>query len=260
MKIAMVQTKPVINEMESNFRTILSFIEEAIEQNVELICFPEMALCGYTFENLEWQVTKHKSYIERLRIEANKNNITIVIGGIEKLLDEYYLAQFVIDEDIDSYHKIHIGNKERCFVTAGEEIKVFKKNDLIFGIMMCYDTHFPELSTYMALSGANLILAPSAVPNDSSKRVDSWKKYLVARAYDNRVYVAANNLIFDNGGGGMICYDPNGDMIECDRGNDESMLIFEVEKGNYSKTSMKKRDFKLDRKPELYEKWSCKTK
>lgn len=260
MKIAIVQTKPVVNEMENNVRTILSFIEKAIEQDVKLICFPEMAFCGYTFENLEWQVTKQKSYIERLRIEAVENNITIVVGGIEKIQDKYYLAQFVIDEYIDSYHKIHIGNKERCFVGAGEEIKVFKKNELIFGIMMCYDTHFPELSTYMALSGANLILAPSAVPNDSCKRVDSWKKYLVARAYDNRVYVAANNLIFDNGGGGMICYDPNGDMVDCNRGNDEAMLIFETKKGNYSKTSMMRRDFKLDRKPEVYKQRSSLTK
>lgn len=256
MKIAIVQTKPMINEIENNMRTILSFIDEAKEQEAQLICFPEMAFNGYNFDNLEWQVNQQKKYLNLLQGKAKIDNMTIVIGGIEKIADRYYLAQYVIDDSIRSYNKIHIGSKESRFVAAGEEIKVFTKKELTFGIMMCYDTHFPELCTYMALSGADLILAPSAVPNDPSKRVAAWKKYLVARAYDNRVYIAANNLIFYQGGGGMICYNPSGDMIDCNSSNNEDMLIFEVEKQNYSKTSMKQRNFILDRKPEVYKKYN----
>lgn len=256
MKIAIVQTKPVINEIDNNMKTILSLVDEAKEQEVELICFPEMAFNGYSFDNMEWQVNEQKKYLNLLRAKASIYDITIVIGGIEKVEDKYYLAQYVIDEEISSYHKIHIGSKESRFIAAGEDIKVFTKDDLTFGIMMCYDTHFPELCTYMALSGANLILAPSAVPNDPFNRVETWKKYLVARAYDNRVYVAANNLIFHQGGGGMICYNPNGDMIDCSSSNNEDMLVFEVEKQNYSKTSMKQRNFILDRKPEVYKKYN----
>ncbi len=67
------------------------------------------------------------------------------------------------------------------------------------GIQLCYDAHFPELSTRMAVNGADIIFMPHASPRGTpSQKLTSWLRHLTARAFDNGVFIVACNQNGDN--------------------------------------------------------------
>ncbi|RLB10194.1 MAG: hypothetical protein DRG27_03600, partial [Deltaproteobacteria bacterium] len=79
---------------------------------------------------------------------------------------------------------------------AGNCIELYPVNDFSIGIQLCYETHFPELSTIMSLRGADIIFAPHASPRGTSKeKLNSWLRHLSARAFDNGVFVFACNQV-----------------------------------------------------------------
>lgn len=254
MRISIAQTKPHIGQVKNNGERILAYINEGLKEEVDLILFPEMAMPGYTFEAMDTVINDQNTLIHQIESLLENHDTKVIIGGLEKEESKYYLSQYVIGKTIETYRKIHIGKKESLYVSPGETMKVFKKNTFSFGIMMCYDTHFPELATQMALNGAQVIFAPSAVPNLPEKRVADWKKYLIARAYDNRVYVIANNLIFGERGGGTIAINPFGEVVFESVSLEEGLVSLDLKRFEFSKTGMKNRDFKMNRKPEIYNK------
>lgn len=52
MKIGVVQMK-ISNSIENNLLKIANFLEQAKVEEIDLICFPEMALTGYNIELLK---------------------------------------------------------------------------------------------------------------------------------------------------------------------------------------------------------------
>lgn len=257
MKIAVVQMSASIEAPLMNEEKIHQYILDAAEAEVHLICFPEMALIGYGFENLEERVKTQNATIQRLQVLAKTYHMTLLVGGIEydEILDDYYIAQYVINDHIETYRKIHIGQKEGAYVASGESIKTFEVDGLKFGIMLCYDGHFPELCTIMAAQGAKLIFNPSASPNKPSDRLRMWEKYLIARAYDNRQWLIGNNLRFNGKGGGMMVVDSDGVRVDQCELEADHMMVVEYVATDYRSGSMKKRDFALDRRDDIYRKY-----
>jgi len=66
---------------EGNRRHILSAIQEAKEQKVDLLCLPELCITGYGCEDLflsEW--IHERAFTELLEILPYCNNIAVSIG------------------------------------------------------------------------------------------------------------------------------------------------------------------------------------
>lgn len=256
MKVALVQLESSITNISINELSILKYVNKAINDGVKLICFPEMALCGYSLENIKSREIEQRELIKKLYVVSKKSNITICIGGIEQSNsdpDKYYITQYVIAQTITGYRKTHLGQREKAVFSQGNEIPVFNIDGTTFGIMTCYDGHFPELTSKMALKGAQFILHPSASPSETWKRLKFWKRYLVARAYDNRVWIMALNLCFCKKGGGILVYDGNGDVISETETNENKMIYIDFKHTTYNTHRMCNRDFKADRRDDLYE-------
>lgn len=252
MQVALVQIQSRINDPQYNMAKMMDHMNSISLEGEMIILFPEMAIHGYDFTDLGEKVKVQSLVLKSLEAFAKSKDICILVGGIGYEDNCYYLSQFVISEGIQMYHKIHLGKKEAEVVTGGDAIRVFDYKDIKLGVMMCYDTHFPELSTHMSLMGADIIFAPFAVPNKPDLRVANWKKYLGARAYDNRVYVGACNLMTEDGGGGLIAYNDKGEIIDACSSSQEAVMIFELKRGVYSGDSMRNRLFTAHRKPKIY--------
>ena len=52
LRIALAQINVTVGDFDGNTRKILEAIAEARSQGVELIAFPELAICGYPPEDL----------------------------------------------------------------------------------------------------------------------------------------------------------------------------------------------------------------
>lgn len=255
MRIALVQMAASVDDLASNQEKIGGFVRQCIEEGAQLICFPEMALIGYGFDHMNERLSQQATMLKELQVMAIEYGITVMVGGIEACDEDLYIAQFVITQTIESYRKIHIGVKEGQYVCSGDEIKVFHIRELTIGLMLCYDGHFPELATIMKDQGAQIILNPSASPNLPHKRVAMWEKYLVARAYDNRIWVGAMNLRFKGKGGGTFVVNGDGDTIASTALDQDIMTIVDYKSETYSEKAMKRRDFTVDRRTELYKKY-----
>jgi predicted amidohydrolase len=88
-------------------------------------------------------------------------------------------------------------------------VETFDIGDVRFGIIICYDNHFPELALLHSLNGVDLLLAPHAArtgvwPSEWTpefcartiqRRQDSWERIQRARASDHNVYVLMTNAV-----------------------------------------------------------------
>jgi len=127
------------------------------------------------------------------------------------------------------------------------------------GFQLCVETHFPDITQTLALRDAEVIFAPHAVPRISGNREHIWNKYIPARSYDNRVYVACCNLWDENRfGGGCLITDPRGEVLAGHYKEGPHLLIAEIDRELISRyrTEGDKRSthyYPAKRRTELYE-------
>ena len=126
------------------------------------------------------------------------------------------------------YRKLHLAPPEADHFSSGESLPVFHWSGIRFGIQLCYDAHFPQLSTQMAEADADMIFIPHASPRgQAAEKHQSWMRHLPARAFDNGLFVVACNQTGDNGNGLV----------------DERGLCFELVDGNLNiRLSLEGRD------------------
>ena len=134
----------------------------------------------------------------------NPCNVTVLAGFAERDGKSVYASHLVAASDGSSgvYRKIHLGPPEIGVFNAGNSLEIFSAEGTQFSIQLCYDAHFPELSTLHALKGAEIIFMPHASPRGTPhEKLAGWLRHLTARAYDNSVFIVASNLAGDNGHG-----------------------------------------------------------
>ena len=75
---------------------------------------------------------------------------------------------------------------------AGYRILPFDTDFGPVGLMIGWDLAFPEVARSLVLEGAELL---AVLANWEEPNVAEWRTYLLARAYENGVYVAAANRV-----------------------------------------------------------------
>ncbi|WP_110926414.1 carbon-nitrogen hydrolase family protein [Bacillus massiliglaciei] len=197
MKLSLAQFQPVLLNKEENLKSMYRYIKEASAKNCDIILFPELALTGYfTRENtLEMAEDLHGESISRLKGWAKQYNIMIAAGFPEKKDGRIYNSAVLIDrhgEVLGTYQKVHLWDEENKYFTPGDNFPVWKTELGMIGIMICYDTEFPETARTLARKGAEIILAPTAnmTPLEHSQKI-----YIQSRALENQIFVATANRI-----------------------------------------------------------------
>jgi hypothetical protein len=90
--------------------------------------------------------------------------LCICVGLAELDRGIVYNSMVVFDrgEYLGCQRKIYLSGDEYVYFGAGEDLALFDIGDLRFGIVICYDNHFPELALLHSLRHVDLILAPHA--------------------------------------------------------------------------------------------------
>ncbi|NDY71643.1 amidohydrolase [Desulfobacter hydrogenophilus] len=205
IRVTLVIQNCPVNRFAHNFAQTVKQVSAAALQNCDFVVFPEMNLTGYAPANLSNAVALDSVWINKLNRLAQKHNIAILTGLVEKAAaGKIYATHLVIrpDQPVARYRKIHLSPFEAPYFSCGDDADVFKFKGVYFGIQLCYDAHFPELSTAMALKRADIIFFPHASPRGTpGEKSASWKRHLTARAFDNAVFVAAVNQVGENNAG-----------------------------------------------------------
>ncbi len=250
--------------MEQNFRALNRWVGEASRQGVEIICFPEMNICGYSHHKsvVELAQPLHGPLTRELQDLSRAENMVILAGFTEKgTRGDIYASHLVVKpgSEPEVYRKIHLAPPEKKVFSAGNRIAVFEFDQITFGIQLCYDAHFPELSTQMAVRGADIIFIPHASPRgQAQEKHQSWMRHLTARAYDNSLFVAACNQTGDNGNGltfpgNGVVLDPSGNIMAVETSGCETMMVVDLQADQLEKVrGHRMRYFLPHRRSDLY--------
>ena len=203
-KIACVQMQSALGDKEQNLKKMIGRVEEiAGDKDVSLIIFPELAVTGYECSESYWELAEEfpaGQSIRRMSEAAAKNNVFIVFGFIERAIKDgrevLYNSAALIDRNgkpLGRYRKSHlVEGPETQHFEKGTEYEVFDTEIGKIGIMICWDTAYPEVARILALKGAEIIAAPAAweAPFD-----EDWDIVQCARSFDNVLYVASCNHV-----------------------------------------------------------------
>lgn len=206
-RVALVVQKSIPGAFEENLLASMKIIALAASNGAKVIVFPEMNLTGYTagLKTLSIAQPMNHKLLGSLSSAANKFEISILAGMAEQGENNQVFASHLVfspGKPADQYRKIHTAPNEKKYFSPGNKVKIFQHKQVHFGIQLCYDAHFPELSTAMAVQGADIIFIPHASPRGTPKeKYRSWMRHLTARAFDNGVFIAAVNQTGDNAQG-----------------------------------------------------------
>lgn len=218
-----------------NLREISLLAKRAKSLGCEAVCFPECVLTGYAPERAaERGISGADAIISKTCELAKELQIDLLVGFVERSERGMYITHglFRRDGSRDFYRKTHLGKKEALYFMAGDELPVLELScGIKIGIQLCVETHFPEITQTLSLRGAEVIFAPYAAPGTGEDRVKIWKKYIPARSYDNRVYVACCNLTGgESFGGGYFSASPEGEILSSGYGEDAHIEVFAVDR------------------------------
>jgi predicted amidohydrolase len=265
IRIAAVIFNSIVNQVQNNLERMASWIRRAKKQGAQLICFPEMTVTGYsTRPAIKDAAEAVPGPISRHLQELAHDHQTIILAGMAEKDEEgrVFATHLVVTSEKISgvYRKIHIAPPERGIFSPGDTVSLFEAAGIKLGIQLCYDAHFPELSTRMALGGADVIFMPHASPRGTpQEKFNSWMRHLTARAFDNGVFIVACNQIGKNQKGlefpGLaVVIGPSGNLLKDKTTERESMLVADLKADDLADVrGHKMRYFLPNRRPELYE-------
>lgn len=206
INVSCVQMRPVRYDVKGNVKKMCKFIDKVMKENenTDLIVFPELITSGYEchdeFHNIA-EVAYESSTIKIIGQMAKKYKTNIIFGFPERdgknkeIL--YNSVAYVNDrgELGGTYRKVHLFDTEKEYFTPGHEYPVFDTFFGKIGIMICWDTAFPEVARIYALKHVDLMVVST---NWEKPYSDDWDLVTSARAFDNCMYLAAANRIGDD--------------------------------------------------------------
>ncbi|MBI4620440.1 MAG: nitrilase [Desulfobacterales bacterium] len=264
VRVAAVMMCSVVGKTSDNLLRIESFVREAADKGVHVICFPEASITGYSVQET---ISSYAEPIpgpssDALVSISKSTGLTILSGLIERGDgDSLFISHIVTSPHGlgNVYRKLHLAPNEGNIYSHGNDFPTYRHAKMIFGIELCYDTHFPELTTILALRGAEVLFLPYASPRETSvEKGERWLRYLSARAYDNSIFVVACNQVgnYDEGGafpGVALVLDPKGHIIVDAYGEEEKIVIADLRASDLIKVRESKMGFFLNRRrPEIY--------
>jgi predicted amidohydrolase len=270
LRIAVVQMTSLVGDYEHNLATIERFVHQAVEAKVDILCFPELCICGYNAGDNDNPLAKSLTgpAVQNLADLGRATGLTFLAGLLER--DKggiVYNTQIVFGPSgmRGHYRKTHVPTAESGTWCQGDELPVFEHARARFGIEICYDSHFPEVSTVLAEHGAEILFFPHASGGETAKEKKArWLRYMPARAYDNTVYMAVCNLVGDNGSGrifagvSFIC-DARGEIVAAAQsGTGEEMVVADLRAADlYAARRVPETFFRHFRRPEMYARWAA---
>ena len=179
---------------------------------VDIICFSELCMSGLDM-NLAMPIPNPS--LDRIIGWAQNNKKWIIPGSFyEKEKHKIYNTSLVVSPDgkiAARYRKIFPWRPLEE-VAAGEDFCIFdipKKGR--FGLCICYDIWFPELTRSLAWMGAEAVFCPTATYTS-----DRAQELIMARAnaISNQLYLFNINGLGVGGVGQSIFVDPEGRVLQ----------------------------------------------
>jgi len=165
---------------------------------------------------------------DRIADIARRHGMYIIAPLYERQEDKIYNTSVIFSREgeiIGKHRKTVLPVLETWLVTPGEVYNVFELDFGTIAVATCWEIVFPEISTILALKGADIIFNPTmGRENKQGQSLSTGHRYLT-RALDNRVYIAP--VILGSDGNGII--DFNGEVVAEAVGEKNTVIMAEID-------------------------------
>jgi len=140
------------------------------------------------------ELAKHtEEIVQKFSELAISYNINIITGSFPEMKDDLlYNVGYLCRRDgtLERYEKLHVTPDEAKVwgMQGGNKLQAFDTDCGKIGILICYDSEFPELSRLLADDGMDILFVPFLT--DTQNGYSRVRNCAQARAIENECYVA----------------------------------------------------------------------
>ena len=209
VRVATVQYKQrKVKSVEEFEAMVTYYVDVCSEYKCDFVLFPEL----FTLQllSIEPEELPHHIAIEKMaeyaselkeffKFLALKYNINIIAGShpVKNQLGEMNNVSFIClrDGTIHEQAKIHPTPNEKYWwnIKGGNQLKAIQTDCGPIGVLICFDSEFPELTRYLVDQGIKILFVPFLT--DERKGYCRVRYCSQARAVENELYVVMSGSV-----------------------------------------------------------------
>ncbi len=255
VKVGLAQIYPKVGDVKANLQKHLDTIQQASQQGVELIVFPELSMTGYQVQDLVPEVAIRPTADDptfNAMLQAS-HQMDIVFGFVHQdVRQRFYTAAAYLSkgECLHIHHKIYLPTyamfDEGRYFDQGENARAFNTRFGRVGMLICEDFWHMSPAYLLWQDGADILIFHSASPSrglDAGDRLSGsrWVE-LVNQAYGSmftNYVIHCNRVGFEDGKnfwGGSSIVDPDGEFVVHAPYFDEALVVQEIDLNQLHRT------------------------
>ncbi len=201
MRIALLQYPVAWADVETNLRLTQRRVRE-VSGETDMALLPEMFTTGFCTDRPDLAEPVDGPTITTLRALADETGVALVGSFICAENSQLYNRGFFIAPNetpvfMDKAH-LYAHGGEDLFFTKGNERTVFTYKGVRMRLIICYDLRFPVWARNGGMENDNYDIL-LVIANWPDIRIDAYDILVRARAIENQCYVAAVNIVGDDG-------------------------------------------------------------
>ncbi|WP_343695078.1 carbon-nitrogen hydrolase family protein [Flavobacterium sp.] len=244
MILASAQTKPTRGDIESNLSDHYRLVELAVQNNAQLIVFPEMSITGYERQEANKLIFKKEdSRLDHLKKLSAENNIVIIAGAPIEIESRLFIGEFIISPDNSAsiYTKqfLHEGEDE-FFESSFDNNPIISIENQKISFAICADIDNPlhpenarknETDIYIT----SIFFSPNGIPN-AYRDLQSY-------AEKHKMNVLMSNFSGESWGspsaGQSAFWNNKGELIGQMNDSDSGLLLVKKQNDNWTSKVLK---------------------
>ena len=219
--MALGQLNLAVGDISGNTKKIITAIEKAKKDKVDVIIFPELSISSYPPEDLLLRPAFNKSIeaaLEKIKI-ATKNIHAIVGYPLKENENLYNACSLIHDKKIKNiYRKRYLPNygvfDEKRYFSSGNKPCLFEIKGITAALSICEDIWVPKPTEDAAAANAKILFNINASPYEKNKTTIR-EKIISERSAESNIHIVYVNLV---GGQDELVFDGNS-LVSDNNGN-----------------------------------------
>lgn len=189
-------------EPKRSAEKICHWLETAAKENLDVIAFPEAAVCGYTCEKDYWKQANPEEFQAAENViltTARKLKLAVVLGSAHWEESKVFNSLLVADKGGEVRGRYSKTFLAEAWPTPGRaRLPVWTVAGVKSCFIICHDIRYPELVRLPAIAGAQICYYSS---NESGlleeHKLSAYRAMPISRATENGIYLVMANAPAD---------------------------------------------------------------
>jgi predicted amidohydrolase len=243
---------PEKGNLSGNHEKLLSVLDRAGRESVDVVVTPECFLDGYVATETSVSVEQLReyaidpsgsAYVKSVSKWAGAASAWLIFGCSRISPAGVYNTALIFDRKgvlQGTYDKTHCQTHDKKYL-PGQTLPVFDSDFGPFGVMICADRRWPETVRSLALQGARIVFNPTYGMHDEHNL-----HMMQTRSYESEVFIAFTHPMQS------LLTDPTGKIVCNDTGENAQYSVTEIDLSEVDAARAGSSAHLRDRRPDLY--------